>query len=241
MTQAQLLTAINTSNAGGLPAGMQAAVITGGRLVLESVDADTQIDITSSSSAGTRRARAAGRNDRADQSADAKRGRRRPDADHPGLERHDDLRAEDHHVRNRRRASVDDGRNCRPRSPASPAARDRQPRERQHHASRRRRWATQIQVGGTAAPLNFGIHTPSGLLVQPAGARSRRERVPRSVDRRRRDHGLRLVGLAGEHPAALGQGRLLLARRRPHRHLEPVLSGRTATPPATRSPGRMPA
>ncbi len=49
MTQAQLLTAINTSNAGGLPAGMQAAVITGGRLVLESVDAETQIDITSSS------------------------------------------------------------------------------------------------------------------------------------------------------------------------------------------------
>ena len=49
MTQAQLLTAINTSNAGGLPAGMQAAVITGGRLVLESVNADTQITINSSS------------------------------------------------------------------------------------------------------------------------------------------------------------------------------------------------
>jgi flagellar hook protein FlgE len=50
MTQAQLLTAINTSNAGGLPAGMQAAVITGGNLVLESTDADTQIAINSSSS-----------------------------------------------------------------------------------------------------------------------------------------------------------------------------------------------
>jgi len=50
MTQAQLLNAINTSNAGGLPAGMQAAVITGGRLVLESTNADTQITINSSSS-----------------------------------------------------------------------------------------------------------------------------------------------------------------------------------------------
>jgi len=49
MTQAQLLNAINTSNAGGLPAGMKAAVTTGGHLVLESVDADTQIDINSSS------------------------------------------------------------------------------------------------------------------------------------------------------------------------------------------------
>jgi len=49
MTQAQLLTAINTSNAGGLPAGMKATVITGGRLVLESADADTQITIGSSS------------------------------------------------------------------------------------------------------------------------------------------------------------------------------------------------
>ena len=49
MTQAQLLTAINTTNAGGLPAGMQAAVITGGHLVLQSVDADTQIAINSSS------------------------------------------------------------------------------------------------------------------------------------------------------------------------------------------------
>ena len=49
MTQAQLLTAINTSNAGGLPAGMKAAVITGGHLVLESVDADTQIVLNSSS------------------------------------------------------------------------------------------------------------------------------------------------------------------------------------------------
>jgi flagellar hook protein FlgE len=49
MTQAQLLTAINTSNAGGLPTGMKPAVITGGNLVLESVDADTQIAINSSS------------------------------------------------------------------------------------------------------------------------------------------------------------------------------------------------
>ena len=49
MTQAQLLTAINTSNAGGLPAGMKATIVTGGRLVLESVDADTQITINSSS------------------------------------------------------------------------------------------------------------------------------------------------------------------------------------------------
>ncbi len=49
MTQAQLLTAINTSNAGGLPAGMKPAVITGGHLVLESVNADTQIAINSSS------------------------------------------------------------------------------------------------------------------------------------------------------------------------------------------------
>ena len=50
MTQAQLLNAINTSNAGGLPTGMKAAVISGGHLVLESVDADTQITINSSSS-----------------------------------------------------------------------------------------------------------------------------------------------------------------------------------------------
>jgi flagellar hook protein FlgE len=49
MTQAQLLTAINTANAGGLPAGMKPAVITGGHLVLESVDADTPITINSSS------------------------------------------------------------------------------------------------------------------------------------------------------------------------------------------------
>jgi flagellar hook protein FlgE len=49
MTQAQLLTAINTSNAGGLPVGMKPAVITGGHLVLESVDADTQITINSAS------------------------------------------------------------------------------------------------------------------------------------------------------------------------------------------------
>jgi flagellar hook protein FlgE len=50
MTQAQLLTAINTSNAGGVPVGMKPAVITGGHLVLESVNADTQITINSSSS-----------------------------------------------------------------------------------------------------------------------------------------------------------------------------------------------
>src|SRR5947209_5457407 len=49
MTQAALLTAINTSNAGGLPAGMKPAVITGGHLVLENTDADTQITINSSS------------------------------------------------------------------------------------------------------------------------------------------------------------------------------------------------
>ena len=49
MTQAQLLNAINTANAGGVPAGMKPAVITGGHLVLESVDADTQITINSSS------------------------------------------------------------------------------------------------------------------------------------------------------------------------------------------------
>jgi len=49
MTQAQLLNAINTSNAGGLPIGMKPAVITSGHLVLESVDADTQITINSSS------------------------------------------------------------------------------------------------------------------------------------------------------------------------------------------------
>src|SRR6185503_18917906 len=41
MTQAQLLNAINTSNAGGLPAGMKPAVINAtGHLVLESTDAD---------------------------------------------------------------------------------------------------------------------------------------------------------------------------------------------------------
>ncbi len=49
MTQAQLLNAINTANAGGVPAGMKPAIITGGHLVLESVDADTQITINSSS------------------------------------------------------------------------------------------------------------------------------------------------------------------------------------------------
>ena len=49
MTQAQLPTAINTANAGGLPAGMKPAVITGGHLVLESVDADTAITINSAS------------------------------------------------------------------------------------------------------------------------------------------------------------------------------------------------
>ena len=49
MTQAQLLNAINTANAGGLPAGMKPAVITGGHLVLESVDADTAITINSAS------------------------------------------------------------------------------------------------------------------------------------------------------------------------------------------------
>src|SRR2546421_2105342 len=49
MTQAQLLNAINTSNAGGVPAGMKPAVITAGHLLLESVNADTQIQISSSS------------------------------------------------------------------------------------------------------------------------------------------------------------------------------------------------
>jgi len=39
-----------SANAGGLPAGMKPAVITGGHLVLESVDADTAITINSSSS-----------------------------------------------------------------------------------------------------------------------------------------------------------------------------------------------
>jgi flagellar hook protein FlgE len=52
MTQAQVLTAINTSNAGSLPAGMKAAVIDGtGHLVLESTDADTQITIAGSAPA----------------------------------------------------------------------------------------------------------------------------------------------------------------------------------------------
>ncbi|HZF73781.1 MAG TPA: flagellar hook-basal body complex protein [Gemmatimonadaceae bacterium] len=52
MTQAQLLNAINTSNAGGLPAGMKPAVINpSGHLVLESADADTQIAISGSSPA----------------------------------------------------------------------------------------------------------------------------------------------------------------------------------------------
>jgi flagellar hook protein FlgE len=51
MTQAQLLTAINTSNAGGLPTGMKAAVITGGHLVLESTNADTQIVLASTDTA----------------------------------------------------------------------------------------------------------------------------------------------------------------------------------------------
>jgi flagellar hook protein FlgE len=49
MSPATLVTTINTSNAGGLPAGMKPAVLSGGHLVLESVDADTQIVVNSSS------------------------------------------------------------------------------------------------------------------------------------------------------------------------------------------------
>ena len=50
---------------------------------------------------------------------------------------------------------------------------------------------------------------------------------------RRRHHRLRHLGLAGEHPVALGQDRQLALRR--HRHLEPVLSDRTRPPPAPQS------
>src|SRR5258708_14109634 len=47
MTPAQVLNAINTSNAGGLPAGMQAATQdSSGNLVLKSADADTPLQIT---------------------------------------------------------------------------------------------------------------------------------------------------------------------------------------------------
>jgi flagellar hook protein FlgE len=50
MTPAQVLTAINTSNAGGLPAGMLAAVLDpGSHLQLESANADTDIVIGGSS------------------------------------------------------------------------------------------------------------------------------------------------------------------------------------------------
>jgi flagellar hook protein FlgE len=46
MTPAQVLSAINTSNAGGLPVGMQAATLdAGGHLVLRSTNADTEITI----------------------------------------------------------------------------------------------------------------------------------------------------------------------------------------------------
>ena len=46
MTPAQVANAINTSNAGGLPVGLQGAVIdSGGRLELNSTNADTQITI----------------------------------------------------------------------------------------------------------------------------------------------------------------------------------------------------
>jgi flagellar hook protein FlgE len=51
MTPAQVLTAINTSNAGGLPVGMQAAIQnSSGDLVLKSADADTDLVIGGSSS-----------------------------------------------------------------------------------------------------------------------------------------------------------------------------------------------
>ncbi len=46
MTPAQVLNAINTSNGGGLPAGMQTAVLdSSGRLLLKSADADTDLVI----------------------------------------------------------------------------------------------------------------------------------------------------------------------------------------------------
>jgi flagellar hook protein FlgE len=52
MTPAQVLNAINTSNAGGLPAGMQAATLdVSGQLVLTSTNADTAITIGGSAAA----------------------------------------------------------------------------------------------------------------------------------------------------------------------------------------------
>ena len=58
-----------------------------------------------------------------------------------------------------------------------------------------------------------------------AGDRQRQLDVPRQIRRRRRGHHLRRVGRAGEPAVSLGQDRQRLARRRSHRHLEPVLSG----------------
>ncbi len=109
MTQAQLLTAINTSNAGGLPTGMKAAVITGGNLMLESADADTQIVLASSDFRDDGRTGHCGRHHRADQPADPRRGRQRPDPDDPGVQRYVELHAAQHPVRHHGRQGVDDG------------------------------------------------------------------------------------------------------------------------------------
>ena len=59
------------------------------------------------------------------------------------------------------------------------------------------------------------------------GDRQRRYDLPQQVRRRRRGHDLRRVGCAGEPAVPLGQGRQRLARPRPYRHLEPVLSGQS--------------
>ena len=98
-----------------------------------------------------------------------------------------------------------------------------------------------ITVGGDATALNFGIHTTIALPSNGTVVANDVTHVPQRVGRRRRHHGLRHRRLGGEHPVALGQGRLGVARRRPYRHLESVLSDRFERDRHRSRPGRMPA
>ncbi len=189
MTQAQLLTAINTSNAGGLPAGMQAAVITGGHLVLESVDADTAITINSSSplmlaelglSTGT-----VDPTNLLTQSAVG----HRPDADDPDLQRHVELRHADRSVRQRRR-QVSTMAELQAALGGLAGGTANVDAANGNITITATNLGDKIQVGGTATATNFGIHTPQAYSSNQQVLGMDVEHLHRSVDRRRRDHHL---------------------------------------------------
>ena len=70
------------------------------------------------------------------------------------------------------------------------------------------------------------------------GDRQRQLDLPQRIRRRRRGHRLRRLGRAGEPAVPLGQDRQRFARRRPHRHLEPVLPGQSQRHRHAGRPGR---